>query len=131
MPQITPITLTGIAPASVTFGIMSRTADTSVFVDRAKGIPALFAKLQKRVTQVKDAQNKATGSYRVAAKMTVPVVRLINGVDVVIDNHIIDLDFRIAGVATVAEKQHVLKLAQSMLANASFVTSLETGEADY
>lgn len=131
MPQIVPITLAGTAPASVTYGIMSRTADTSTFVDRAKGIPALFAKLQKRVTQVRDVNQKATGSYRVAAKLTVPVIRQINGVDVVIDNHIVDLDFRIAGTATVSEKTHVLKLAQSMLVNAQFVTSLETGEADY
>lgn len=131
MPLISNVTLTGTAPASVTFSVNSRTPESTSFMDRRRLIPNLFGSLIKTVKQLRDTTKKLTGSYRVSAKITEPVVRTVDGVEVVIDNHIFEINCRVAGAATLAEKQHALRLLQSYAAHASFVTSIETGESDF
>lgn len=131
MPQVSNVTLTGTAPASVTYSVASRGYDETNFADRRRLIPALFGTYKKTVKLIRDVNRKLTGSYRVTGKITEPVIRLVDGVDAVIDNCIINIECRMAGDATLAEKQHAIKLAVSLLQHASFTSSVETGEADY
>lgn len=131
MPAVSTVTLTGTAPASVTYGPTQRGYDETIFSDRRRLIPALFGVYKKTVKQLRDVKRTLTGSYRVTGKITEPVVRTLDGVEVVVDNSIITIECRMAGVATLAEKQHAMKLAVSLLQHASFVASVETGEADF
>lgn len=131
MPQVSNVTLTGTAPASITYSVSSRNFDQTLFADRRRLIPGLFGSLKKTVKQLRDNTGKPTGDYRVSAKITEPIIRIVEGADTVVNDIIIDLDFRMAGSATLAEKQHAIKLAVSYLQHVAFTTSAETGEADY
>lgn len=131
MPAVSPITVTGIAPASVIYSPTQRGYEETIYSDRRRLIPALFGVFKKTVKQLRDVKRALTGSYRVTGKITEPVVRTKDGVEVVIDNNIITIECRMAGEATLAEKQHAMKLAVSMIQHANFVASVETGEADF
>lgn len=131
MPQVSNVTLTGTAPASVTYSVDGRSPDQTNFVDRRRLLPALFGSLTKTVKKIRDAQRRLTGSYRVVGKISEPIVRTIDGQDVVVDYNIVEINARMASVATLAEKQHTRKIAESYIQSASFVASIETGEQDY
>lgn len=131
MPQVANVTLTGTSPTSVIYSVAQRGYDETAFADRRRLVPALFGAYKKSVKLLRDARQKLTGSYRVTAKIVEPIVRTVDGSEVVVDNIIWTIEGRMAGVATLAEKQHSKRLVVSLLDHASFVASVETGEADY
>lgn len=131
MPQVANVTLTGTSPASVTYSVDGRAPDQTSFVDRRRLLPALFGSMTKTVKKIRDAQRRLTGAYRVVGKISEPIVRTVDGQDVVVDYNIIEINARMSSVATLTEKQHTRKLAESYILSSSFIASLETGEQDY
>lgn len=129
MANATTQTLVGTAPASVVYTLMNRTGSEVNFADRRRGISALEGTLKMVSSPIKDSKQRNTGKYRVAVRIVEPIVRNVNGVDTTMQPIMFDAEFRVSDVATDAEKAHVLKLAQSALANALFGASYATGEA--
>lgn len=128
MPQINTLTLTGIAPATVTYSLTKKEADSVVLHDRSKASPALYGQLRWTVRQILDSYRRFTGNYRCQARVSFPVIRVINGVDTVVDECVVELSIRQSGHATVAEKQHNLTQLKDLLTESALVTSIETGE---
>lgn len=130
MAQATNLTLVGTAPASTTWTLMSRDAQSATWQDRRRGIVSLFGTIKMRVYAIRDqANNKLTGKYSVSFKYIEPTVRTVNGIEVTVDPIVIDVAARISGDATDAEKAHALKIGQSMLAHAIYGASYTTGES--
>lgn len=129
MAQATNLTLVGTAPASVTFTLMSRSANEAVWQDRRRGIVNQFGTMKMSVAQVRDSTQKLTGKYRVGFKYIEPTIRSVNGADIILDPNIVDVTIRLSGDATDAEKAHLMKVGQSMLAHAIFGASVTTGES--
>lgn len=129
MAQATNLTLVGTAPASVTFTLMSRSANEATWQDRRRGIVNQFGTMKMSVAQVRDSSQKLTGKYRVGFKYIEPTIRSVSGADTILDPNIVDVAVRLSGDATDAEKAHVMKVAQSMLAHAIFGASVTTGES--
>lgn len=128
MPSVTNVTLTGTAPVTNTFSLTSRANDTVTWQDRVKLIPAQFSTLKVFVRQILDSSRKLTGNYRGEAKIVLPIIRNINGVDTVIDEIIITRSYRVAGMSTLVERQHALTMAKDLDTEAMFVAGYETGE---
>lgn len=122
-------TLVGTAPASVTYTLMNRSSTEVVLADRRRGVTSLAGSLKLVSAPIKDSRGRTTGKYRVGAKLIEPVVRNVNGVDELRNPIMFNCEFRISEDATDVEKAHVLKLAQSVLANALFGASYASGEA--
>lgn len=129
MAQATNLTLVGTAPASTTWTLMSRSANEAVWQDRRRGIVNQYGTLKMNVAQVRDSAQKLTGKYRVGFKYIEPTIRTVNGSDIIGDPNIVDLNVRLAGDATDAEKAHVMKIVLSMAAHAIFNASVTTGES--
>lgn len=123
------LTLVGTAPASTNWTLMSRSASEGTWQDQRRGIVNQFGTIKMFVAQIRDQYQKLTGKYRVGFKYIEPTVRVQNGVDVLLDPIVIDVNVRISGDSTIAEKAHALKVGQSMLAHAIYGASINTGEA--
>lgn len=128
MPQINNLTLSGIAPATVTYSFTKKETDSVVLHDRSKATPSLYSQLRVTVRQILDAKRRFTGNYRFLTRLAVPVIRVINGVDTVVDECIIEVSIRQSGHATVAEKQHALAQLKDLLTESVIATAIETGE---
>lgn len=128
MPTVTNVTLTGTAPVSNTFSLTSRANDAVTWQDRAKLIPAQFSTLKIFVRQILDNARKLTGNYRGEAKIVYPIIRNVGGVDTVIDEIIITRTYRVAGMSTLAERQHALTMAKNLDTQTMFVSGYESGE---
>lgn len=128
MPQINALTLTGIAPATVTYSLTKKEADSVVLHDRSKATPALYGQLRITVRQILDSKRKFTGNYRFQARIAYPVIRTINGNETVVDESVAEVSIRQSGHATVAEKQHNIAQLKDLLTEAVIATALETGE---
>lgn len=131
MPAITPVVLAGLTPVSVTFTPMRRNTDETVMADRRRLLPVLYGSLKKTVKQLRNQDRSLNGNYRVNVKIDDPIVRSVDGSDTTVEDIIIDINVRVPGIATLAEKQHAVKLAVSALQHAYVTSSIETGEADY
>lgn len=129
MAQATTLTLVGTAPASTTWLLMSRSANEAVWQDQRRGVVNQFGTIKMNVAQIRDSQQKLTGKYRVGFKYVEPTIRAINGSDVILDPNLVDVTVRLSGDATSAEKAHLMKVGQSMLAHAIFGASVQTGES--
>lgn len=123
------LTLVGTAPASTTWTLMSRTSNEAVWQDRRRGIVNQFGTIKMNVAAIRDVNQRLTGKYRVGFKYIEPTIRAVNGSDVIGDPNLVDVTVRLAGDATDAEKNHLMKVAQSMLAHAIFGASVLTGES--
>lgn len=128
MPTVNTLTLTGIAPATVTYSLTKREADSVILHDRSKASPSLYGQLRWTVRQILDSVRRFTGNYRCQARVTFPVIRNVNGIDVVVDECVYELSIRQAGAATVAEKQHNHTQFQDLITETVLKTSIETGE---
>lgn len=130
MPQATNLTLVGTAPANTTWTLMSRDATSARWQDRRRGIVSLFGTIVMSVNQIRDqVTNKLSGKYKVNFQYIEPTVRLVNGVDTLLDPITIKVESRLPGDATDAEKAHALKVGQSMLAHAIYGACYSTGES--
>lgn len=129
MAQATNLTLVGTAPASTTWTLMSRSATEAVWQDRRRGIVNQFGTIKMSVGLIRDPLQKPTGRYRVGFKYTEPTIRSVNGSDVILEPNLCDISVRLSGDATDAEKVHLMKVCQSMLAHAIFGASVATGES--
>lgn len=129
MANATNQTLVGTAPASVTYTLMNRTSTEAVFADRRRGVSSLAGSLKLVSAPIKDSRGRSNGKYRCGIKLIEPVVRNVNGIDELRTPIMYTGEFRVSEDATDAEKAHVLKLAQSALANALFGASYASGEA--
>lgn len=123
------LTLVGTAPTSTTWSLMSRDAGSATWQDRRRGIVNQFGTIKMSVAQIRDASQKLTGKYRVGFKYMEPTVKVQNGVDVILDPSVVDFTIRLPGEVTDAEKAHIIKVAQSMIAHAILNASIMTGES--
>lgn len=129
MAQATNLTLVGTAPASTTWTLMQRDSKEATWQDQRRGIVNQFGTLKMFVAQIRDSYQKLTGKYRVGFKYIEPTIRVVNGVDVLLDPNVADVTLRLSGDATLAEKVHFVKVTQSMIAHAVFNASVNTGES--
>lgn len=69
------------------------------------------------VLSIEPRENKATATNHVSMKLTLPVVREVDGVDAVVENIIVDLKLRIPFGSSDVERNDAIALLRSFLLN--------------
>lgn len=115
MPLFSGVTIKDSAATNVALSATQKSVDGAFLARSNNPVAANAIRASLRLTQ--NAQ-----SDKPVMKITVPVVRTVDGVDTVVENIIIDISMRVPKLVTAAERDNGLAYAKSAFADASLAT---------
>lgn len=115
MPLFTGVTLKDSAAANVVCSATQKNADGTFLARNSIAIAAFATRTAMRTTS-------NTVSDKSVMKITVPIVRPIDGVDTVVENVIIDISARVPKIVTQAERDNALAFAKSAYTDPALAT---------
>lgn len=118
MPQFTsPLSINdgSATPVAVQYGVEKLSSDLSILVDRRLA----SRETQPTLTVVFDRATPTRKTFKVKHSVAYPIVRIVNGVDLVVDIARANVDYTLPPSMSVQEKKHLNALVANMEANAT------------
>lgn len=116
MPQLIPVVLNDgqTTPAAVTFSPVDITQGVSLLVDDSAATP------QGRRQLTLSCLKAGSGAYRASVKITDPILEVVDGKTVVVDNNIVTISYRLSEKSSEADRADLSAFAENISKNALF-----------
>lgn len=128
MPQLVPVTLNGVSPATVTFNPANiDTNQVGTLVYRPSGVVANQHRISLQGRPLQGAQD----GQRAIARLQVPIIRTSSGVETSVGDMLLEVNFRYSNRSTTAERMQALTILKSLLSSTEYEKLFLDAEAVY